>query len=116
MSLWISLFQKHSHAVEVNLSQVTDVEAALTILRALHRLVLECCPEVLVMQREDEGIIYVPPERQHAKRDKNLLTVWAEGSRVRMRIMPDEEDFYSAASHETYRARLRVLRAKLLAK
>ena len=85
-------------------------------LQQLHNLVLEVCPDCLVKQREDEGLIYVPPQRQHATRNKNLLTMWAEPSGVRMRIMPEPEEMYDRTQHTTYRRRLDQLYSDLLSR
>src|SRR5690242_16823227 len=76
-------------------------------LEQLHELVLSVCCDCLIKQRNDEGLIYVPPERQHAKRDKNLLTMWAMKNGVRMRIMPDPEEMYNPRDHEAYLERLK---------
>jgi hypothetical protein len=83
-------------------------------LEQLHDLVLSVCPDCLVKQRKDEGLIYVPPERFEAARDKNLLTMWAEGTGVRMRIMPDPEEMYDASNRVDYLGRLQRLLAKML--
>jgi hypothetical protein len=85
-------------------------------LQQLHDLVLEVCPDCLVKQREDEALIYVPPQRQHATRNKNLLTMWAESSGVRMRIMPEPEEMYDRTQQATYRSRLDRLCSDLLSR
>ncbi|HEY7428763.1 MAG TPA: hypothetical protein VH682_31320 [Gemmataceae bacterium] len=85
-------------------------------LQELHKMVLDLCPECLVKQRGDGGLIYVPPQRQHAARNKNLLTMWAESAGVRLRIMPDSEEMYDRSQQATYRQRLDRLYSDLISR
>lgn len=85
-------------------------------LQELHKMVLDLCPECLMKQRGDGGLIYVPPQRQHAARNKNLLTMWPEPSGVRMRIMPDPEEMYDCSRRAAYCQRLARLYSDLIAR
>jgi hypothetical protein len=88
--------------------------------KKLHDLVLSICRDCLIQKRSDDRLIYVPPERQHADKDKNLLTIEVQRTKVRLRIMlaldgttaPGED--YEPDKIDEYLTRLRRLYAKLV--
>lgn len=103
-------------ASNCNVGAQSSNPEVIAALEDLHALVLSVCPDCLIQARDPEkdgGLIYVPPERAHAKRYKNLLTVWPEATQLRMRIMPDDEEFYSTLKRSTYMARLKRLYGEL---
>lgn len=102
-----------SPACDAEVNHLSADPGVVAHLQQLHDLVLVVCPDGLVKQRGDGGLIYVPPERQKAVRDKNLLTMWAEETGVRMRIMPAPEEMYDSGNRVTYLGRLQQLRDKL---
>lgn len=104
-----------SPASDAGQAYLTSDPTVAAQLEQLHDLVLAICPDCLVKQRGDGGLIYVPPVRRDATRDKNLLTMWAEPNGVRMRIMPAPEEMYDAGNRVAYLDRLQQLRDKLLA-
>jgi hypothetical protein len=103
-------------AQEFSVNELSMRAEVVTQLEELHNLVLEVCPDCLVKQRGDGGLIYVPFQRQHAPRNKNLLTMWAESSGVRMRIMPEPEEMYDRTQQAAYRSRLDRLYSDLLSR
>ncbi|HUY35501.1 MAG TPA: hypothetical protein VMV69_22350 [Pirellulales bacterium] len=110
MAYTTAMFTASRDAPLAELSTRGEVLAELEELRAL---VLEVCPDCLYQRRPDGAGIFVPPQRQHETRDKNLLTVWA-GAGARMRIMPDKEEKYDRSKLATYRERLARLYSELV--
>jgi len=102
-----------SLAREAEVRDLTANSAVAAQLEMLHDLVVGVCPDCLIKKRNDDALIYVPPERREASRNKNLLTLWAEGTGVRMRIMPEPEEMYDASNREAYLKRLQHLRGKM---
>jgi serine/threonine protein kinase len=100
-------------AKDMRFDRLSSDPQIVTQLEQLHELVLSVCPDCLIEQRRDGGWIYVPAERRHAEKDKNLLTMWAEKNWVRMRIMwpkpSPEEEYYEYGKLDEYKTRLRDL-------
>ncbi|HVC95989.1 MAG TPA: type II TA system antitoxin MqsA family protein [Pirellulales bacterium] len=107
---------ENTSARDLAVSHLSSRVEVVAQLEQLHRLVLDVCPDCLVKQRGDGRLIYVPPQREHATRNKNLLTMWAESAGVRMRIMPDREEMYDRSQETTYRQRLNRLYGRLIAR
>jgi hypothetical protein len=88
--------------------------AAASKLRSLLRIILQVCPNCLAKQRKDHAWIFVPPERQFSRQNKNLITVWLESSGLRLRIMPAPEESFERERLGQYKARLNRLYKTLL--
>lgn len=111
-------------AEQLRLPQLGLTPDMLAQFQQLHELVAEVCPHCPVTQRNLRGgirnWIYVPAERQGETVNKNLLTVWDEGDKLRMRIMEDdangthEEEYFDLAKVDEYRGRMQRLYARML--
>ncbi len=81
----------------------------------LHRLALQVDPNCYMKQRNDGRVIYVSAIRRDAKTRKNLLTVDPMATAIRLRIMPEDGEWFSDERVADYRSRMIHLHEELTA-